>query len=111
MTDEQLNPAHESPGSAVTFSLASSDIQHAKRAMAAEIMKTLDVRQWSTRRAEQETGVNHADFTRIRRANVSRYSLERLIAILKALGHNVELAVNVRPGSSGILHSSRKTVA
>lgn len=111
MSDEQLNPVHESPGSAVTFSLASSDIQHAKRAMAAEIMKTLDARQWSTRRAEQETGVNHADFTRIRRANVSRYSLERLMTILQTLGQDVELAIHVQTRSPGVLHRIRKTVA
>jgi hypothetical protein len=50
------------------FGYPDADILRAKCIMAAEIMKTLDARQWSTRKAEQETGVNHADFARIRRA-------------------------------------------
>jgi predicted XRE-type DNA-binding protein len=79
------------------FGYPDADIRQAKCIMAAEIMKTLDARQWSTRKAEQETGVNHADFTRIRRANIDRYSLERLMIILGTLGQEVELSINVRP--------------
>jgi predicted XRE-type DNA-binding protein len=79
------------------FGYPDADIRQAKCIMAAEIMKTLDARQWSTRKAEQETGVNHADFVRIRRANIDRYSLERLMTILSTLGQEVELSINVRP--------------
>lgn len=96
MHEERADLTRSGAEPAVTLSLPGSDIPHAKRAMAAEIMKALDARQWSTRKAEQETGVNHADFTRIRRANVSRYSLERLMAILQALGQDVELSVHVQ---------------
>ncbi len=99
MHEERADLTRSSANPAVTLSLPGSDIPYAKRAMAAEIMKALDAHQWSTRKAEQETGVNHADLTRIRRANVSRYSLERLIAILQALGKDVELSVHVQSRS------------
>ena len=82
------------------FDYPDADIRQAKCVMAAEIMKTLDDRQWSIRKAEQETGVNHADFARIRRANIGRYSLERLAAILGRLGQEVELSIRVRARST-----------
>lgn len=99
MQERLVDLTHHRAKSAVTFTLPGYDIPHAKRAMAAEIMKALDARQWSTRRAEQETGVNHADFTRIRRANLNRFSLERLMTILQALGQEVELSVHVQSKS------------
>ena len=79
------------------FGYPDADIRQAKAILAAEIMKMLDTRQWSTRKAEQETGVNHADFARIRRANITRFSLERLMTILGTLGQEVELSLQVRP--------------
>ena len=79
-----------------------ADIRQAKAILAAEIMKTLDTRQWSTRRAELETGVNHADFARIRNVKIDRFSLERLIAVLSALGQHVELTMKVRGRSEAV---------
>ena len=79
------------------FNYPDADIRQAKCILAAEILKTLDDRQWSTRKAEEVTGVNHADFARIRRVNIGRFSLERLMTILGMLGQEVELSVQVRP--------------
>lgn len=79
------------------FDYPDADIRQAKCILAAEILKTLDDRQWSTRKAEEVTGVNHADFARIRRVNIGRFSLERLMTILGTLGQEVELSVQVRP--------------
>ena len=74
-----------------------SDIRQAKAILGGAILKTLDARGLSTRKAEELTGVNHADFARIRRANIGRFSMERLAAILTALGQDVEFSVQVRP--------------
>lgn len=79
------------------FGYPDADIRQAKALLAAAIMKTLDERQWSTRRAEQETGINHADFARIRGVKIERFSLERLVSILGALDQEVELSIEVRP--------------
>ena len=81
------------------FGCPDADIRQAKCILAAEILKILDDRRWSTRKAEEVTGVNHADFARIRRVNIGRFSLERLMSILGTLGQDVELSVQVRPRS------------
>ena len=81
------------------FGYADADIRQAKCILAAEIIKILDARQWSIRRAEEETGVNHADFARIRNVNLGRFTLDRLMAIIGKLGQEVELAVSVEPAS------------
>ena len=97
MNDDDMELVRGSGNVFRDFHYPDAEIRHAKAVMAAEILKTLDARQWSTRKAEQETGVNHAEFARIRRANISRYSLERLVTILGTLGQEVELSVQVRP--------------
>lgn len=79
------------------FGYADADIRQAKCLMAVEISKILDERKWSTRRAEEATGINHADFARIRNANLSRFTLDRLMAVLTKLGQQVELAVTITP--------------
>ena len=79
------------------FNRDDADLQQAKALMASEIIKILDDRQWTTRQAEKGTGISHADFSRIRRANLARFTLDRLMTILTLLGHEVELSVNVRP--------------
>lgn len=79
------------------FGYADADLRQAKCLLAAEIIKILDERKWSTRRAQEATGVSHADFARIRNANIGRFTLDRLMAVLTKLGQEVELAVTVRP--------------
>lgn len=39
------------------FDDPAADIRHAKSVLATEIIKTFDARHWSTRKAEQETGL------------------------------------------------------
>jgi len=51
----------------------------------------------STRQAEARTGVSHSEFSRIRQAKFSRFTIDRLMAILGLLGQEVELSVSVRP--------------
>lgn len=79
------------------FNRENADLRQAKALMASEIIKILDSRHWTTRQAEKGTGVSHADFSRIRRVNLDRFTLDRLMTILTLLGQEVELSVNVRP--------------
>jgi predicted XRE-type DNA-binding protein len=79
------------------FGYPDADIRQARALLATAIIKTLDERQWSTRKAERETGINHADFARIRSVKIERFSFERLVAILAALGQEVELSMKLRP--------------
>lgn len=74
-----------------------ADLIQAKTLLCSEIIKILDARRWTTRKAQEATGISHADFSRIRRANVGRFTLDRLMTVLVQLDQEVELTVSVRP--------------
>jgi len=50
----------------------------------------------SVRAAHDRTGIAAADFSRIRNADLGRFTLDRLISILNRLGSRVEVKVRVR---------------
>ena len=76
---------------------ASPDVLQLKAILAAEIIKMLDARELSVRAAHAQTGIAAADFSRIRNADLSRFTLDRLISIINRLGAKIEVAVSVRP--------------
>ncbi len=43
------------------------------------------------------TGVNHSEFSRIRRPRLDRFTIDRLIAILNRLNQRVDFRINVIP--------------
>ena len=79
------------------FSKDNADVKQFKALLAAEIIKTLDRDRLSVRRAHVRTGIAAADFSRIRNADLGRFTLDRLVGILNRLGSRVELKVKVRP--------------
>ena len=72
-------------------------VRQAKAILAAEILKVLENEQLSTRQAEARSGVNHSEFVRIRRANLARFTIDRLVSILGRLNQDVEVTVSSRP--------------
>jgi predicted XRE-type DNA-binding protein len=75
-------------------------LEQARALIAAEIIRALDARGLSTREAERLTGVGHAEFSRIRNAKITRFSLDRMIAILGKLDEDVEVTVSFQPRRS-----------
>jgi predicted XRE-type DNA-binding protein len=73
-----------------------ADVQHMKALLAAEIIKALDKQRLTVRKAQELTGFAAADFSRIRNADLERFSVERLMKIINGLGSRVEVAVKVR---------------
>jgi len=73
-----------------------ADVRQFKAILAAEIIKTLDKKGLSVRGAQKVTGVPAADFSRIRNADLERFSSDRLMMILNKLGSRVEVSVKVR---------------
>ena len=65
--------------------------------LAAQIIGVLDDRKLTVRAAQEITGVAAADFSRIRNANLGRFTIDRLMTILSNLGQEVEVSVNVHP--------------
>ncbi len=76
---------------------ANADVKQFKALLAAEILKTLERKQLSVRQAQALTGIAAADFSRIRGANLGRFTLDRLMSIINRLGSSVEVKVKVRP--------------
>ena len=75
---------------------ASPDIRQLKAILAAEIIKLLDRKRFSVRQAHAHTGIAAADFSRIRNADLNRFTIDRLMSILNRLGSRIEVKVKVR---------------
>ena len=54
-------------------------------------------RELTVRAAQARTGFAAADFSRIRNAELSRFTADRLMSILNRLGSRVDVKVRVRP--------------
>jgi len=75
---------------------ASPDVEHLKAILAAEIIKMLDHQGLSVRGAHARTGIAAADFSRIRNADLGRFTLDRLVSTINRLGSRVDVRVKVR---------------
>jgi predicted XRE-type DNA-binding protein len=75
---------------------ASPDVQQLKSILAAEIIKMLDRKALSVRAAHSLTGIAAADFSRIRKADLGRFTLDRLVSIINRLGSRVDVRVKLR---------------
>ena len=73
-----------------------ADVEQFKAILAAEIIKALDREGLSVRAAHSRTGVAAADFSRIRHADLGRFTVDRLMSILNRLGSRIEVKVRVR---------------
>ncbi len=78
------------------FGKQNADIDQLKALLAAEITKTLDREELSVRAAHDRTGFAAADFSRIRNADLGRFTIDRLMTIVNRLGSRIDVAVKVR---------------
>ena len=74
-----------------------ADREQLRALLAARIIGVLDDRKLTVRGAHEVTGIAAADFSRIRNANLGRFTIDRLMTILAGLGQEVEVTVNVHP--------------
>jgi predicted XRE-type DNA-binding protein len=73
-----------------------ADAEQFKAILAAEIIKALDREGLSVRAAHGRTGIAAADFSRIRNADLGRFTVDRLMSTINRLGSRVEVKVRVR---------------
>jgi predicted XRE-type DNA-binding protein len=73
-----------------------ADADQFKAILAAEIIKSLDRDGLSVRSAQSRTGIAAADFSRIRNADLGRFTVDRLMSIINRLGSRVEVKIKVR---------------
>jgi len=72
------------------------DLEQLRAILAAEIIKALDGQGLSVRGAQRQTGIAAADFSRIRSADLGRFTVDRLMSIINRLGSRVDVKVRVR---------------
>jgi predicted XRE-type DNA-binding protein len=88
------------------FGLPDADVRQLKALLAAHIIKTLDRDGLTVRAAQARTGIAAADFSRIRNADLKRFTVDRLIGIINRLGSSVEVKVSVRRARNGSISAS-----
>jgi len=96
MRKDELNVLRGSGNVYQDLGKANADILQFKALLAAEIIKTLDRDGVSVRQAQARTGIAAADFSRIRNADLGRFTVDRLMTIVNRLGSRIEVAMKVR---------------
>ena len=95
MSDEmELVRGSENPFEDV--GLPEADTKLIKADLAAEIVGILRERRLTGAAAAKLVGMQTADMSRIRNADVSRFTIDRLVHILNRLNRHVEMRVTVR---------------
>lgn len=102
MKNEKTELVHGSGNVFRDFGYANADVEQLKAILATEIAKMLDREKLTVRAAHARTGIAAADFSRIRNADLSRFTLDRLMSILNRLGARVDVQVSLRPVESAV---------
>lgn len=97
MKDEKLELVRGSGNVFHDLCRENADLEQLKALLATEIIKTLDREELTVRAAHSRTGFAAADFSRIRSADLARFTADRLMSILNRLGSRVEVRIRVRP--------------
>lgn len=81
------------------FGYPDANVLQIKADIAARILGVLEDEKISVREAQERTGFAAADFSRVRRAKIRGFTLDRLIAMLGKLdpARDVVLSVEMRP--------------
>ena len=87
------------------LNIPDADVRQLKAILAAAIMKTLDKKGLSVRKAQRLTGVPAGDLSRIRTADLERFSSDRLMTILNKLGSRVDVSVRVKERKREAVHA------
>ena len=93
MNDEKLEFIRGSGNVYRDFGYPDADLLLLKATDAGSVMRMLDQQGLSVRKAQTMTGIAAADFSRIRQADLDRFTLDRLVTIAGRLGAKVRLTV------------------
>jgi predicted XRE-type DNA-binding protein len=100
MKRETLELIHGSGNVFRDFGHPDAEVEQLKAVLAARVIGVLDRRGLSVRSAAALTGIAAADFSRLRRARLDRFTIDRLMTILGRLDQDVRVRVTVRRRSS-----------
>ena len=83
-----------------------AELMQLKALLATEIVRALNERGLTVRRAAGLSGFAAADFSRIRNADLGRFTVDRLMKILAGLGREVDVTLKVRRKKSPALSAA-----
>ena len=107
MSDDDFELVHGSDNVYRDFGRPDAGLSQARARVAARIIRALDARELSTREAEEITGVAHTEFSRIRNAQLRRFTLDRLITVLGKLDGAVEVEVGFRTSAPAMRRAAQ----
>ena len=97
MKDEDIELIEGSGNVFRDFGDPEADLRQAKAVLAARVIAALDERGLGVREAVRVTGFAAADFSRIRNADLGRFTLDRLMKMIGALDDRMRVTVHVAP--------------
>lgn len=97
MSNDDMELVHGSGNVFRDLGHPNPEIEQLKVILAAKIIGVLDDQNLSVRRAHEMTGFAAADFSRVRQAKLTRFTIDRLMAMLSKLDQDVEVSVSVQP--------------
>lgn len=103
-SDDDMELIHGSGNVFRDFGHPNADVLQLKAILAAKVIGVLDDEKLTVRKAEAMTGIAAADFSRIRKVKLERFTIDRLITILSRLNQDVEVTVSVHPRAIAAPH-------
>lgn len=97
MSESKLDIVRGSDNPFRDAGLSDPDTKLMKADLAAGIMRVLRERDLSGARAAALAGVTEADISRIRNADLNRFTIDRLVRILNRLDSRVQVSICLRP--------------
>lgn len=79
-----------------------ADLKQAKAVLAARIIAALDDRGLTVRKAAELTGFAAADISRVRNADLGRFTLDRLMKMLAAFDRRLQVTVQIEERSGAV---------
>ena len=101
MREDELDVVRGSGNVFRDFDDLHADLKQGKAILAARIIAVMDGRKLTVRKAAAKTGFAAADFSRIRNADLGRFTLDRLFKILAALDRDIKVTVHVASWRAG----------
>ncbi|MEW6234924.1 MAG: helix-turn-helix transcriptional regulator [Candidatus Omnitrophota bacterium] len=96
---EKMELMHGSGNIYRDFNRPDADVRQTKALLAAAIIDVLETQNLSARKAARLTGIDHSEFVRIRKPDLKRFTIDRLIAILNKLDRKVDITIAVEARS------------
>jgi predicted XRE-type DNA-binding protein len=95
-TEEEIEIVRGSGNVFHDVGMENADVLQLRALLASKIISTLEERGLTGKQAEGLTGITEADFSRIRRVKLDRFTIDRLMTILTRLNQRVEIDVRIR---------------